>query len=130
MNTNARQFPHEEYRPHRVTKKARGMHGCMLALLALVLGICLVPVILAIKVDKNNPPPSLLKSSETVIRSVYPTLQGTSKAKDLYPILEPGVSVYYLMGPDADHPVHKRGDYRVNLFQSRWHCDVYPLTAR
>ena len=48
-------------------------------------------------------------------------------ASKLYEILEPGVSVYYLFGPETKHPSHREGEWQVNLYQSRWHAAVYPV---
>lgn len=83
--------------------------------------------------NRKSPPGSLHKSAERVVEAVYAHLDGTNEeddAKELYAILEPGVTVYCLFGPSTAHPEHHKGEYRVNLTQSRWHVTIYPARRR
>jgi len=97
----------------------------LLSVIAIV-GICLVPGLLVNRnVDSNEPPIELKRSASRVIESIHLTLNGTEDVQTLYSILEPDVSVYYLMGPQSDHPARKY-EYRTNLYMSRWHAAVFP----
>ncbi len=80
-------------------------------------------------VDTQNPPQLLHTSAERVVELMYARLHGipeTRTSDRLYEVLEPGISIYYLSDPETEHPRHAKGEYRVNLFQSRWHITVYP----
>jgi hypothetical protein len=100
-----------------------GAIGLAVVCLLGMVGITLTPIL---TVDKNNPPSSLEKSVETVIESVYPVLRGAGDEKKLYAILEPEVAIYYLFHPKTIHSEHPF-EYRVGLYQSRWHAGVYPV---
>jgi hypothetical protein len=76
-------------------------------------------------VNLNNPPSELEQSAESVIVSLYANLKGGADVERLYPILEPEVQVYYLMGPPADHPAQIY-EYRTGLYRHRWHAGVFP----
>lgn len=88
--------------------------------------VWLFVVVPRLSVNRDTPPESLRKSAEQIITSVYARLKGATDTRDLYALLEPGVDIYYLFGPETSHPQHKAGDYKVNIHQSRWHCLIYP----
>ncbi len=55
--------------------------------------------------NRLTPPKTLKQSTETVVRSMYAHLAGSNEqaaAYELYGILEPGVSIYYLFAPETD----------------------------
>ena len=80
--------------------------------------------------NRLTPPKPLKQSTETVVKSMYAHLAGSNEetaAGKLYGILQPGVGIYYLFAPESKHPIHHEGEWRVNLYQLRWHATVYPL---
>lgn len=70
-------------------------------------------------VDTENPPEELKTSVRHFIEDGYCRGGSVSLAAD--------VSVYTRFNPDSGHPRHRKGEYQINLYKSRWHARVYPF---
>ena len=92
-----------------------------------VLTPCLAVAIFQVwMVDKNTPPSTLAASAENVIQEVHLHLNGDNDGNKLKSILERDVSIYYLMGPNDEHPSRPL-EYHVGLYELRWHAGISPI---
>ena len=112
MNRRKNMWFYEKYR------------GLVLSVLAVV-GVVVVPGLIANRdVNRNKPPAELHLSALRVIESIHTQLSDIEDVQTLYSMLDQGVSIYYLLGPE--HPACPF-EYRAGLYMARWHGDVYPL---
>lgn len=100
--------------------------GLAFVIVGLLVTVGAVPIYFGSVAD--NVPTEFLDSTKSVVESVHATLRGSENANDLYSILATGVKIYYLFGPETDHPDHRLGTYCVNLvcLPCRYHATIYP----